>query len=258
MLSDARRQRAALRETAHRPWPLPHERWLMGQTWSDLLFAHWRVDPEALRAVVPREIPLDVRDGSCWVGVTPFEISGLRLAFTLPVPRLSRLGEINVRTYTTIGGKPGIWFLSLDAQRVSAVLAARRAYRLPYFHATFDIHRSSGRVDYRARRASRDSAEVRFDASYGAAGPLHRAQPGSLEAFLTERYCLYALDAQRRVHRADIHHPPWPICPARAEIRENTMAQPYGLDLAGDPLLHLAPRQDVVIWPLRRVQGSAP
>src|SRR5919112_1937687 len=96
-VTDMVRQRHGLRRQDHRPWPVPDGRWLMGQTWHDLLFAHWGVDPDRLRAVVPREIPLDVRDGSCWVGVTPFEISGLRLIGTPPLPRISRFGEINVR-----------------------------------------------------------------------------------------------------------------------------------------------------------------
>lgn len=257
-LTDVLRQRGTTRETAHRPWPLPAGRWLMGQTWHDLLFAHWRVEPDRLRAVVPAQIPLDVHDGSCWVGVTPFEISGLRPAFLPPAPRLSRFAEINVRTYATLGGRPGIWFLSLDAARRSAVLAARRGYRLPYFHADIAVRRAGAEVLYRARRASSDSPEVRFEAAYRPAGPPAPPAPGSLDAFLTERYCLYALDRRRRVLRADIHHPPWPLRPARAEIAANTMTRPHGLALEGDPLLHLASRQDVLIWPPRRVQGSRP
>jgi uncharacterized protein YqjF (DUF2071 family) len=257
-VTDVVRQCGTTRHLDHRPWPLPRGYWRMGQTWHDLLFAHWRVEPERLRAVVPAEIPLDVRDGWCWVGVTPFEITGLRAPLLPPLPWISRFAEINVRTYTTIGGKPGIWFLSLDAARLSAVLAARRTYRLPYFHARIRIHREDGRIGYRARRASRDSPEVRFEASYGPDGPPGPAAPGSLEAFLVERYCLYALDGERRVHRADIHHAPWSICAAQAEIRRNTMARPYGFALDEEPLLHLAPRNDVLIWPLRPVKGSAP
>lgn len=229
----------------------------MGQTWRDLLFAHWRVDPERLRRVVPAEIPLDVRDGSCWVGITPFEITGLHAAFLPPLPWISRFGEVNVRTYTTIGGRPGIWFLSLDAARAAAVFAARRAYRLPYFQADISIARDgAGGVRYAARRDSRDSPAVGFSASYRPAGPVGTAATGSLEAFLVERYCLYAMDRERRIHRADIHHPPWPIRPAQATIAHNTMALPYGLELDGEPLLHLAPRNDVVIWGLRPVTGS--
>src|ERR671937_491659 len=99
----------AFAETAHRPWPLPRGPWVMFQTWNDLLFAHWPVRAEALERVVPAQIPIDTFDGSAWLGITPFEVSGLRLRCTPPLPRLSRFPELNVRTYTSLGGKPGIW-----------------------------------------------------------------------------------------------------------------------------------------------------
>jgi uncharacterized protein len=125
------RQREALRETAHRPWPLPTAPWLMGQTWYDLLFAHWAIAPEVLRPLVPQPLELDVRDGQAWLGVTPFRVGGLRARGTPPLPRLSHFPELNVRTYAIYGGRPGIYFFSLDAARVAAVIAARRGYRFP-------------------------------------------------------------------------------------------------------------------------------
>jgi len=128
-------QRAGLAETAHRPWPLPARPWLMGQTWYSLLFAHWAVTPEALRPLIPQPLELDLRDGQAWLGVTPFVVGGLRLRGTPPLPWLSRFPELNVRTYVDYGSHPGIYFFSLDAARLAAVAAARRAYRLPYFHA---------------------------------------------------------------------------------------------------------------------------
>src|SRR5919107_2435972 len=113
----------------------------MGQTWQDLLFAHYRVDEAALRAVLPPEVPLDTFDGSAWIGVTPFVVTGLRARLMPPLPGTSRFAEINVRTYATVDGKPGIWFLSLDAANRLAVQTARRVYRLPYFHSSFDVRR---------------------------------------------------------------------------------------------------------------------
>src|ERR687890_1673231 len=105
-LADARRQPRTLKETAHRPWPLPQGPWVMGQTWQDLLFAHYRVDEAALRAVLPPEVPLDTFDGSAWIGVTPFVVTGLRARLMPPLPGTSRFAEINVRTYATVDGKP--------------------------------------------------------------------------------------------------------------------------------------------------------
>ena len=219
----------------------------MGQTWDSLLFAHWEVDAAELRRVMPPQLPLDLFEGRAFVGVTPFVVRGLRLHGTPPVPLVSSFPELNVRTYVELDGKPGIHFLSLDAGSAAAVLAARRTYRLPYFRARM-YAREGEQVAYSSRRLHGPPA--RFRATYRPAGPAFNAAPGSLDWFLTERYCLYTLDDSRRVLRADIHHPPWPLRRAAAEIAENTMAGPYGIRLEGEPLLHFAARQDVVIWRL--------
>jgi uncharacterized protein len=247
-LADAVRQRLGLRETGHRPWPLPERRWFMGQSWRGLLFAHWRVDPEALRRVVPEQLPLDVREGAAWIGVTPFLVTGLRLRLTPPAPLLSRFEELNVRTYVTVDGRPGIYFLSLDAHSHAAVAAARRVYRLPYFHADADAESDENGHRYRSRRTSADGPPAEFAGSYRPVGPIARARPGSIEHFLAERYCLYTLDERRRVWRGEIHHPPWPLQPAVLELDRNTMAAPLGIELEGEPLCHFSAEQHVVIW----------
>jgi uncharacterized protein YqjF (DUF2071 family) len=238
-------------DTEHRPWPLPAGPWVMAQTWDDLLFAHWPVDEHSLRSLVPEPLTIDTFDGTAWLGITPFEVSGLRLRGTAPLPWLSRFPELNVRTYATFGGKPGIWFFSLDAGSAAAVVGARRTYRLPYFRADMTIARSDHRIRYDSVRASSgEPAELRVD--YAPAGIPRPAKAGTLEHWLTERYCLYTLDERQRVMRAEIHHPPWPLQPATATFEANTMP-PAGVDLAAqEPLLHFARRQDVVIWPLRR------
>jgi uncharacterized protein len=257
--SDAARQRETLDETAHRPWPVPSSPWFMGQTWIDLLFAHWRVEPEALQRVMPPQLTPQTFDGSAWLGVTPFTIRGLRVRGSLPPPVLSAFGEINVRTYVSVGGKPGIYFFSLDAGSRAAVFAARRAYRLPYFHsriAAADGGRPS--VRYRARRLSSDGPPAAFAGTYRPISEPDPADPGSLAHFLAERYCLYTLDDGGRILRADIHHPPWPLQDAALELETNTMAVGLGLELAGDPVLHFSRRQDVVIWRLAPANEASP
>lgn len=244
---------AGLSARSHRPWPLPAGPWIQGQTWLDLLFAHWSLPVDALRRVVPAALPLDTFDGRAWLGITPFEVSGLRAVGTPPLPRLSSFPETNVRTYTTVGGRPGIHFLSLDAASRAAVAAARRAYRLPYFHADMRIERAGGEIRYRTRRRD-DSAEL--VASYRPDGPPATPQRGMLQHFLTERYCLYTVDGRGSVRRADIHHPPWPLQPAAGEIERNTMTAPHGIDLPGAPVLHFASRQDVLIWPPRALTSQ--
>lgn len=249
--SDAAAQVGALSERGHRPWPMPDGRWVQGQTWRDLLFAHWPVPVDPLRQAVPAALPLDTFGGRAWLGIVPFEIRGLRVRGMPPVHGLARFPETNVRTYTTVDGKRGIYFLSLDAANPVAVAVARLTYRLPYFLARMSVERAGDEIVYRSRRRA---PEARLALRYGPSGAVFNARPGTLEHFLTERYCLYTLDKRGHVFRADIHHRPWPLQPADGEFDVNTMTAPYGVDLPDEqPLLHFAARQDVVIWPLRRL-----
>jgi uncharacterized protein len=247
----ARRQRDVLAEAGHRPWPLPDRPWVMGQTWEHLTFAHWRVPEDRLRAVVHPKIPLDTFDGSAWVGVTPFTVTGFHLRGTPPPPGVSSFHEINVRTYSTVDGKPGIYFLSLDAASRLAVEAARTVYRVPYFRSEITVEREGEVTRYSSRRTQADGPAAGFEATYRPIGDPYTATPGSLDHWLAERYCLYTVDDQQRVLRGDIHHPPWPLQPAAVEIGHNTMTAPYGIDLEGEPIAHFARRQDVVFWPNR-------
>jgi uncharacterized protein len=250
-LQAALRQAATLDQTAHRPWPLPHESWIQGQTWRSLLFAHWRVDEAALRPFVPRALELDVRDGSAWMAVTPFVLTDLRIRGAPPVPRLSTFPELNVRTYVTHHQKPGIFFFSLDAGSRLMVAGARRFYRLPYYFARMEVNRSAGRVHYTSERRDSRGPDARFSGSVEPSGKAREAEPGSLTEFLIERYCLYTVDGEGRPLRGDIHHPPWRLRDARAEI-ELMSVMPPGLDLPDDqPLLHFSDRQDVLAWKLR-------
>jgi uncharacterized protein YqjF (DUF2071 family) len=253
LLASPATQGSALRRRDHRPWPLPRAPWVMGQTWTDLLFAHWDVAPQALAEVVPAPLALDTFDGRAWLGVTPFAVRNLRLRMTLPVPVLSTFPEINVRTYVTVGGKPGIYFLSLDADSALAVAAARRFYRLPYFRTEAALARDGEDVVFRCERRSPEApAPARLRARYRPSGPVAPGRPGTLEHWLTERYCLYTLDDDGAPLRGEIHHRPWPLQAAEAEIDANTMAAEIGLGLGPPALLHYARRQDVVFWPLSR------
>jgi uncharacterized protein YqjF (DUF2071 family) len=240
------------RITDHRPWPMPKRPWVMAQTWKNLLFAHWPVPPDALRAVMPSQLPLDTFDGRAWLGVTPFAVRNLRARLTFPLPIISAFPEINVRTYVTLDGKPGIYFFSLDAASRPAVETARRFYRLPYFRARMSIHTDDGDVRFQTERTGPkpDPPPATFRAQYQPRDEPFQADPGTLEHWLTERYCLYTLNDQRRPLRADIHHPPWPLQQATADIEVNTMAAQITLRIDGDPLLHYAARQDVVFWKL--------
>jgi uncharacterized protein len=249
----ARRQRSSLRSTDHRPWLVPAKPWVMGQSWCSLLFAHWPVAIDAVRANVPAELELDLYDGRAWISITPFEVQGTRPRGALPPPVLSRFPELNVRTYVTVAGRPGIWFFSLDAASALAVAAARTLYRLPYFRARMRIDGADGQFSYLSARSDPRGGEAAFRARYRPGGGHRHAAPGSLEAWLVERYRLYTVDGGR-VYAADIHHRPWTLQDAEADIEANTMTAPLGIDLDGDPLVQYAARQDVVFWPLVRIE----
>jgi len=221
----------------------------MAQTWEHLLFAHWRAPANALRALLPKGLELDLYEGEAWLAVTPFRVTGLRAHGLPPLPIISSFLELNTRTYVTDGEKPGIWFFSLDASSVLAVLAARYGYKLPYYRAEMHSERRGKAVDYDCRRRDSRGQPAAFHARYRPDGDRLDPDPRSLAHFLTERYCLYTVD-DGRLKRGEIHHPPWPLQPAAAEIDENSMPPPGVEPADEDPLLHFSARQDVLIWPL--------
>lgn len=220
----------------------------MGQTWQRLLFAHWRVDRERLGSLIPPELALDTYGDAAWVGLTPFALTGLRLRGTPPLASASRFPEMNLRTYVSVDERPGIHFFSLDAASRAAVKAARLTYRLPYVHARMAVRADGDKVEYVSRR---DDGSAAFAGEYEPRGPAFVARPGTLEHFLTERYCLYVVDERGRILRGEIHHPPWSLQPATAALRRNTVAAAAGIELPDEPpLLHYCSRQDMLAWAL--------
>jgi uncharacterized protein YqjF (DUF2071 family) len=243
-----------LAQVEHRPWPLPSGPWVMAQSWHDLLLAHWPVPVASLREKIPSSLELDTFEGTAWIAVVPFRMSGVRLRGTPAVPGLSSFPELNVRTYVTHGNKPGVWFFSLDAANAVAVGIARRWFHLPYFRAKIRFEERANLIAYESIRTHRGAAEARLRCSYCPAAPVQSAVRGTLEYFLTERYCLYTNDRAGRLIRGEIHHGPWPLQIAEAEFAENTMTEAAGISLPSiAPLLHFSKRQDVVVWAPERI-----
>jgi uncharacterized protein len=233
----------------------------MRMNWHELLFMHWPVPVEALRPHVPHTLEIDTFDGSAWLGVVPFRMTGVRPRLVPPVPGMSAFPELNVRsnvTPTATKAKPGVWFFSLDATNPVAVRAARRLYHLPYFDARISCAANGGvntpTVQYSSRRTHRGAPPAELDAEYRPTGGVFHAEPGSLEHFLTERYCLYSADPSGQLFRCEVAHNPWPLQPAAATVRRNTMTRQLGLDPPSEPpLLHYADYLEVVSWTPSRV-----
>jgi uncharacterized protein YqjF (DUF2071 family) len=212
--------------------------WLVAMEWRDTLFLHWPVEAGALRPMIPRDLELDVMDGSAWIGIVAFIIAGAR-ARGVPAPlALRSFGEVNVRTYVTGGGRRGVWFLSLDAASPFTVRAGRRALHLPYHDARIATAWNPDSYAYRLERTDARAPAARFDARAHLANGGRTAPAGSLEHRLVERYSFFTVDRRGRTVRGDVLHSPWPLRDATATIGENTLLAAAGVATAGAPLVH--------------------
>jgi uncharacterized protein YqjF (DUF2071 family) len=228
-------------------WPL------MRQWWGKLLFMHWAIDAERLRPLIPKRLTIDTFEGVAWIGVVPFTMWGIRPSFTPPVPGTSAFHELNVRTYVHYEGVPGVWFFSLDANSALAVWGARTFVHLPYFNARISLEQQADTISYSSTRTHRNASPAEFEATWKIGERIQTTEPGSLEFFLTERYCLYAARGDEKLYRLRIFHPPWPLREASLSSFHSTMIEAQGLPTpAGEPLLHYAEELKVDIWPLKR------
>ncbi len=247
-----------LSQTEHRPYPLPKGPWVLRMRWHDLLFMHWPVPEEVLRLLIPPALKLDTFDGSAWLGVVPFRMTSVRPRFLPVVPGLSSFPELNVRTYVTHRDKPGVYFFSLDAHNPIAVRLARATFGLPYFDARMSCRTSGDEVRYRSIRTHKDASKARFGASYRPTGEPYESGSGTLERFLTERYCLYSAGVRGDgpTRRGDIHHKMWPLQPAEVEVEELEMTSQIGVTLPDtEPVLYYARRLDIVAWSPERIDA---
>lgn len=224
----------------------------MVQRWHDLLFAHWRCPVSELRPLIPPPLEIETFDESAWIGVIPFYMTGVRMRGAPPVPTANAFEELNVRTYVTLDGRPGVWFFSLDAASSLAVLGARVGIYLPYFRASMSMSKNGDEVHYVSERWAMAGTPAAFAARYRPVGVPYIPSPNTLDHFLTERYCLYS-SAAKRIWRADIVHPRWNLQQADAGIDRNSMIAAAGIrPLGSEPLLHFSQFQDVrVWWPVR-------
>jgi uncharacterized protein len=221
------------------------------QLWRDLLFLHWPVSAAALRSSVPSELGIDLFEGQAWVTLIPFRIEDSRPA---GLPRAFSMSflETNLRTYVRgPDGEPGIFFWSLEASSLMAVLGARLAYGLPYFPAAMGMRRIGERIAYTSRRRLGGDAQLAVSWTLGA--PIGSAVAGTRDHFLVERYALYAL-RRGGLRRARVRHRPYPLQEVRVDAWTESLLRAAGVprpDAA--PLCHASPGVDVEICAPARV-----
>ena len=243
----------------HRLYPPPRAPWVMAMRWSELLFMHWPVDAEALRPHIPSMLDVDTFDGRAWLGIVPFTMSGVRARFTPALPGTRAFHELNVRTYVRHRDKSGVWFFSLDAANRLAVETARLTFNLAYFNAKMSLAERDGVIHYDSTRTDRRGQPARLDCSYNATGEFATPEAGSLEAFLTRRYRLFASELPprepRRVWVGEIDHEPWQLATAECEVRYNTMCDASSIATPIDEAhLVMARPLHVRAWWPRRVE----
>jgi uncharacterized protein YqjF (DUF2071 family) len=228
----------------------------MRQRWRDLLFAHWPIPSAAMQPLLPAGLVADTCDGFAWAGVVPFWMDEVQVRVagsqTIAFPTVREFPELNLRTYVRSRrtGLAGVYFFSLDCASWLAVAGARTLFHLPYFPAATSRESAGAVVEYRSRRLlTRQS--VRFEATYRTLGERLPHEAGSLEEFLTERYCLFT-ESRGRLLVGDIHHELWPLERAEADIRLNEIPAAHGLRLPDrPPVLHFARELRVALWGLR-------
>jgi hypothetical protein len=254
-----------LYSVAHRPWMPPDSQWLLSQNWNDLLLAHFAIAPEALRRLVPEALTLELYDGAAWLTISPFCTSHMRPSGVPPLPGFSFFPQVNLRTYVTVEGKPGLYYFSVDTASLTAVWGARVFFRMQYWHskiqvsgATIQARKATGSaIHFSASRLHGPQAAngaAKLEVSYAPEGEAERARRGSLDEFLTERYCVYSWN-RGKFYRTEVHHQPWPLQRVRVEFRANSLADPLGLTLPKEPdVCHFSRSLKMLAWAPERIR----
>lgn len=223
--------------------------------WDDLLFLHWPVPQAVMRPLVPPSLTLDLFDETAWIALVPFRMEQTRFRGIPDLPGLGSFYECNVRTdVRTKDAKardvPGVWFFSLDAERLLPVLGGRWLWSLNYIHSRFAVHAHQQRFEYTLTRQRNPEQRTRIEWSAG--DPIPPSIPGSLEHFLTERYWLFTLRGGR-ILGGRVEHKPWSLRSATLHTLDDTLMQSARVPVSGQPLAWHSDSISVLGYPLQRM-----
>lgn len=229
----------------------------MYQSWRDLLFAHWRIEPDEIQRTLPRGLTVDTFDGAAWLGIVAFYMRNIRWRGTPALPWLSNFLELNIRTYVHDDrGRPGIWFYSLDCNRALAVWGAKTFFHLPYRQAQMTAPSQPGRaaaIEYSSQVCNTD---LTCRTTYRLGNNSREETPGTFGFFLVERYLLFAADRRGRLFSGQVHHRAYPIVDATLDAWSSNLLAGQGFNSDETRPEHLCGSRgvDVQVFALERVE----
>jgi uncharacterized protein YqjF (DUF2071 family) len=238
-------------ELDHRPFSLPSSQWIMTQVWNDVLFMHWPVARDCIQSLLPRCLELDCYENTPWISFVLYNITNSRLRGFPPIPPFSSLPGLNIRTYVTYKGIPGIYFFSLDAPQLSAVLGAKWTTGLPYRFAKMNYKKEIDTIEFSSSFLG-SRGEENFHVVYNPSSYMYEADPDNLDYWLLERYRMYSIRKEKLYHM-DIHHDQWKVSDVKVDHLENSMA-PYlpQETFLTQPNIHYSRRRQCFFYPLKK------
>ncbi len=224
--------------------------------WRHVLFANWPIDPNRLAPHIPNALTLDTYEGQAWVSIVALNNVDVRSRYVPSFLGITAPG-VNLRTYVTSNERDGVFFFSLDADSVLTVLGARILHRLPYYHADVTITEHEDMVHFDSQRRHPGARSARFKAGYEPLGDRFRAKPGSLHAFLFERYRTFTQTPKGTLRYTEVQHKPWPLLEANVKIKENTLLEAAGIPQPRDQAHHLcSPGLDAIVPRMKRTDEA--
>ena len=228
-------------------------RWAVYQEERHLLFLHWRMDPAILRPFVPEQLHVDEFDGTAYITAIPFIMRRMHPRYVPPMPCIGSFLEVDLLTYVSVNGEPGVYFFSLHANAWLVPTLARWICHLPYVTTRCSVEREEETTTFRCGGEGADPAL--FDACYSPVGERFEAAPNSLDYFLMERKILYAVDARGDVYRGRESRPPRVLRTAECEIRANRLFENAHLPAPnGAPVAFYSPGGAIHTWMPRRIR----
>jgi uncharacterized protein len=219
-------------------------KWVMLQKWENLLFVHWEVSPDLLKGHLPPGLELDLWKGTAWISIVSFKVSKTRLRYLPKIPYVPSMLQVNVRTYVTKNGEKGVYFFTVDTNKLSAVIGAK-LFTLPYFKATMNMKKRLGTFTmFSSRNKSNANWKVRYKKQENPFCP----NPAKIDYWLLERYVAWSYK-YGNLYRGDISHSSWEIHLSEIKIKENSLLAflPNGCNKQ-QPISHFAKSKIAVNW----------